>query len=1036
MATVTGRKMGGYLIEKELGRGAMGVVFKARQLSMDRHVAIKFLPKRLAQDERIVARFDREARAAGRLSHPNLVNVHDAGVLEGLHFIAMEFVDGTSIHKRIRDKGPYPEKEALDIAAQVAEALKYAHNHGILHRDVKPDNFLVDASGRVRLADLGLAHFQEKDDKDASATRDGTTVGTPHYMSPEQCKGEAVDARSDIYSLGASLYVLTTGKPPFDGPTAAAVMVKALTEPPVQLKSLNPNLSNGFCNLVEKMIAKDPARRFQNAQELLDAIAKCKRGLYFRPPLKDTGKVEPASAVAPARHKWLLVGAAAALVVLGVVGFLLVGRGGKTDSADKPGPTAAAHVPKPADPAPAKTDVKEAAQTKTETPAKAERVPIRRPPRDDALGFLKPPADTPVMENAEEETAVRKLSALKVGLQEQLQRDPDAAIARMEEFLKLHRAPRIQNLAQEFLTRAKDAKESLDKDWAAAREAVEQDTIAGHKAAAFHQLRKFVDKHEGSKQAAAAEGMMLGLLADVRAEAAKLADAGQYDKAEDLLSMADSKLPEAITAPLRKDLERVQADREKARIFAESDRKQLTELHARAAAAARETDSVTGKRYDFTAAAKMLADGAPALRTPAIRKEGEGLADVYTRAARTLDRMRLALASVKTVPLQNLGSFKEPGELVGWTDKGLDFKPRELQAQLVPWKIVTGENLLEVAQAVKVAAGSSPTDLLDLGSLAFCANVPSVAAEKLLRAIAADAAAKPLAVPALRILHPGPTAEERSGQAKQLFAGAVAARENKEPLKLFKLQQRLLADFADTEFVKTHQKEIQDLLPGKAVQAPDKKDSEKKDPEKPKPDTPAARKDDEKKGPDDAVVAELKKFGWTDVHGNWAQDPKRRTAFVVIGGGLLTAPVSDGAVQVTFQLEEGASIGVYTRYLPESPATKELRATLASYDIILGAGYGVHCKSDGVRIYGDKTPGAIDTSTTRGTYEKRAVPMRLDSKAVQPGVHTASVAARGDKLDILFDGKPWRSADKLRAEGSLAIIIEGNAKVDSPMLGR
>src|SRR5438045_3768065 len=144
MATLTGRKLGNYLIMEELGRGAMGVVFKARQLSMDRLVALKFLPKKLAQNEKTVQRFLREARAAGQLSHPNIVGVHDAGVMDGVHYIAMEYVSGTTVYKRVKEKGPFSEKETLDIAAQIAEALKLAHSRGILHRDIKPDNFLMD----------------------------------------------------------------------------------------------------------------------------------------------------------------------------------------------------------------------------------------------------------------------------------------------------------------------------------------------------------------------------------------------------------------------------------------------------------------------------------------------------------------------------------------------------------------------------------------------------------------------------------------------------------------------------------------------------------------------------------------------------------------------------------------------------------------------------------------------------------------------------------------------------------------------------
>ena len=155
-----------------------------------------------------------------------------------------------SIQKKLKDNGPYNEREAMEIGVQIAEALKMAHARGILHRDIKPDNFLIDGAGRVRLADLGLALIQSN--PDGALTQDGTTLGTPHFMSPEQCSGGTIDARSDLYSLGASLFVMTTNRTPYEGTTAAAVMVKVLTEPPLSIKKLRPELSAGFVALVEK----------------------------------------------------------------------------------------------------------------------------------------------------------------------------------------------------------------------------------------------------------------------------------------------------------------------------------------------------------------------------------------------------------------------------------------------------------------------------------------------------------------------------------------------------------------------------------------------------------------------------------------------------------------------------------------------------------------------------------------------------------------------------------------------------------------
>ena len=334
MTTLTGQTIGGYLVQEELGRGGMGVVFKAQQLSIDRPVAIKFLNAQKAEDEKSVARFLREARAAGKLAHPNVVSVYDAGRAEGLHYIVMELVEGPSAQQHIREKGHFSEDETLNISAQIAEALRFAHGRGVLHRDVKPDNFLIDARGHVRLADLGLARFVSGSGS-TELTQDGSTLGTPRFMSPEQCKGSGVDARSDLYSLGASMFMMATGKPPFDGPGPGAIIARVLTEPPAPIREANPDLSPAFVALVEKLLNKDPSRRCASADELLAAIERC----------RSERSRTAAAAVAPAparprgvRWKPALIGGACAILFLIVLGNANRNR---QDQAAPPAPTGA-----------------------------------------------------------------------------------------------------------------------------------------------------------------------------------------------------------------------------------------------------------------------------------------------------------------------------------------------------------------------------------------------------------------------------------------------------------------------------------------------------------------------------------------------------------------------------------------------------------------------------------------------------------------------------------------------------------------------
>ena len=257
----------GFKLLEKLGRGSMGTVYKARQLGLDRIVAIKVLSRNLARNEGFVRRFLKEARVVGRLNHPHVVQGFDAGEAGGDYYFAMEFCDGPTVLSLLKRGGAMDESRAVKIVTQVAEALEHAHEEGLVHRDVKPDNIMIVEGGVAKLCDLGLA-------KDVSiesgSTAEGAALGTPNYISPEQARGETlVDIRSDIYSLGATFYHLLTGVPPFEGSNPAVTMVKHLNEPPLPPRKLRPELSGAVEKIVLKMLAKDPRDRYQTPSSLL-----------------------------------------------------------------------------------------------------------------------------------------------------------------------------------------------------------------------------------------------------------------------------------------------------------------------------------------------------------------------------------------------------------------------------------------------------------------------------------------------------------------------------------------------------------------------------------------------------------------------------------------------------------------------------------------------------------------------------------------------------------------------------------------------
>ncbi len=275
------REPPGYQLIAPIGQGSMGMVYRARQVSMDRVVALKILLKQLAANKEFIERFHREARIAAKLGHNNVVQAIDSGEFGGHHYFVMEYVDGTNIKQEL-DKGKvYEEHDALEIILQVAEAMDHAHQKGLIHRDIKPENVMLTKQGVAKLADLGLARLTA--DEAWAQSEKGIAIGTPYYISPEQIRGAVdVDIRSDIYSLGATLYHMVTGRVPFAGKNATEVMQKHLKMQLVPPDHVNTKLSGGLGQVVETMMAKDRQVRYATPQDL---IIDLKNLLEGRPPV-------------------------------------------------------------------------------------------------------------------------------------------------------------------------------------------------------------------------------------------------------------------------------------------------------------------------------------------------------------------------------------------------------------------------------------------------------------------------------------------------------------------------------------------------------------------------------------------------------------------------------------------------------------------------------------------------------------------------------------------------------------------------------
>lgn len=285
-------QLGRYEMVSELGQGAMGVVYKARDPLIDRVVAIKTINLGLALEEKeeYEGRFYQEARAAGRLNHPNIVTIYDVGKSGNIAYIAMEFLQGNELRDLLREERNMPVEQIVDIVAQVAEGLAYAHQHGIVHRDIKPSNIMLIRDGRIKITDFGIARMASS----AVHTQTGMVLGSPKYMSPEQVLGKEIDRRSDIFSLGVMLYEMLTGGSPFVGENVNAIMYQTLNLVPPAPSTLNANVPDMLNFIVAKALAKGVEDRYQNALDLARDLRACRDTLpKAGRPIEPVGKAKP-----------------------------------------------------------------------------------------------------------------------------------------------------------------------------------------------------------------------------------------------------------------------------------------------------------------------------------------------------------------------------------------------------------------------------------------------------------------------------------------------------------------------------------------------------------------------------------------------------------------------------------------------------------------------------------------------------------------------------------------------------------------------
>ncbi|HYF51884.1 MAG TPA: serine/threonine-protein kinase, partial [Planctomycetota bacterium] len=406
---MTLQQLGTFRILKKLGEGGMGAVYLAEDTAAQRKVALKVLPTQLFSQTEFIKRFYREARATGKLNHPNIVSAYTVGEEQGLHYYVMEYCPGRSLDRLIAERGAIPWREATGIILQVAAGLQHAHERNFIHRDIKPHNVILGDDGVAKILDMGLTK-NIGDVEQSFNTQSGAMLGTPHYIAPEQARGESsIDGRVDIYSLGATYFHLVTGKTPYNGPTAMAIIARHMTEAPPDASAVNSHVPHAVAYVIKRMMAKSPDDRHRDCAQLIQDLEQLRDGhvpatmasavdgatetmaaIQAPPPSRPSGGQtvadEQRSGVdrrvndrrgdrdtaprEPEKRTAFLIAAAAATVLLAIVVGILIGRRGTQSPPAAPSPAAAS-------PAPAGIPVEETSQ---QPPAVSIPEPAKPPP--------------------------------------------------------------------------------------------------------------------------------------------------------------------------------------------------------------------------------------------------------------------------------------------------------------------------------------------------------------------------------------------------------------------------------------------------------------------------------------------------------------------------------------------------------------------------------------------------------------------------------------------------------------------------------
>ncbi len=777
-------------ILEKIGEGSMGEVYKAHQISMDRVVAIKVLDPELAQDEVFAGRFMQEARAIGKLNHPNVVQGIDFGQSGEHLFFVMEYVDGPSLYEILK-KEPLDEDEVLEIALQVARALEHGHNQGIVHRDIKPGNIMISVDGAAKVTDYGLAKRDEGGSGKSTAA--GRVMGTPYYISPEQAQGaEDIDIRSDIYSLGATMYHAATGKPPFQGNNAADIMSKALKEPFPDPRQVKPELSAAFSKLVLKLTAKEKKKRPADPVVLVKEIERVMRASAAERHQQNVGAnlrrilrrvtvkaAEGRQSLSP-KVKLGITGAVAAIAVI-VILMLMSGKSEDTTQPEKPGkPPAVAHRP------------------------------AAKPQREKKPEQTKEEYVEEELRKAEEELAAKAKEAYLAA--EAFARGTDdlsAAMARLERV--------AEDFGGEFAEKAKALASELQKKWedegTAELEKCKAEAAGalaelnyGRAARAYDKFPVRLNRTAAGKRAVELREKILrqGLshYGRLKAEANKLAGGGKFDEALELYEKAQGF-----------GLENVSADA-KAKIAALEKKRSETEAR-RASESKRKSDRLYAAFYgefkahvdkgEFSAALalceRVLADSAKKDIHDAVRLclgDAAMVLQVKEAAAKAAPKLKL---QERTFRLK--GGRVVKGLVRGVKDGVIDVELADMKGAILGVEVsnLCGEDFVKLALVV---LDDKPASHLACGVYLLFAEKDGPTAEKEFALAAAgglDVSRYAKAVAALK-------KEQFEQEATKLYGELKDNIRRKKWDKVAEVAEKLTEKYKDSEVVKSSLKEI------------------------------------------------------------------------------------------------------------------------------------------------------------------------------------------------------------------------------------